>query len=108
PLDVVMFKPLSSAYLNQILAFIERTQGLTSISKRDFFPLFLTAWEASLRNKQSSRPLRRLAYRPSILTCQPGSPAPITPYWKGCYSYTSRHQIYRSQSTARRTADLVV
>lgn len=43
PLDVVMFKPLSTAYSNQVAAFMERCQGLTSMSKRDFYPLFIAA-----------------------------------------------------------------
>jgi hypothetical protein len=46
PLDVVMFKPLSSAYSAQLAGFIERCQGLTSMSKRDFYPMFIAAWEA--------------------------------------------------------------
>jgi hypothetical protein len=49
PLDVVMFKPFSSAYSNQVAAFIERCQGLTSMSKRDFYPMFMAAWEASFK-----------------------------------------------------------
>ena len=49
PLDVVMFKPLSTAYSNQVAAFMERCQGLTSMSKRDFYPLFIAAWEASFK-----------------------------------------------------------
>jgi hypothetical protein len=49
PLDVVMFKPLLSAYSDQVAAFMERCQGLTSMSKRDFYPMFMTAWEASFR-----------------------------------------------------------
>jgi hypothetical protein len=32
-LDVVMFKPLSSAYSSQVAGFMERFQGLTSMSK---------------------------------------------------------------------------
>jgi hypothetical protein len=51
PLDVVLFKPLSTAYTNQISAFIERCQGLTSMSKRDFLPLFLSAWETALKEE---------------------------------------------------------
>jgi hypothetical protein len=43
PLNVVMFKPFSTAYSNQVAAFIERCQELTSISKRDFYPIFITA-----------------------------------------------------------------
>jgi hypothetical protein len=49
PLDVVMFKPLSSAYLSQVADFMERCQGLTSMSKRDFYPMFMAAWEASFK-----------------------------------------------------------
>ncbi|CAE7016160.1 Pogo transposable element [Pyrenophora teres f. teres] len=49
PLDVVLFKPLSTAYLNEVSAFMERSQGLTSMSKRDFFPLFYRAWQASFK-----------------------------------------------------------
>jgi hypothetical protein len=51
PLDVVMFKPLSSAYSSQVAAFMERCQGLTSLSKRDFYPMFITAWEASFKKE---------------------------------------------------------
>jgi hypothetical protein len=49
PLDVVMFKPLSSAYSGEVAAFMERCQGLTSMSKRDFYPMFMTAWKASFK-----------------------------------------------------------
>jgi hypothetical protein len=49
PLDVVMFKPLSSAYSAQVASFMERSQGLTSMSKRDFYPMFMAAWEASFK-----------------------------------------------------------
>jgi hypothetical protein len=49
PLDVSLFKPLSSAYQAEISAFMERSQGLVSMSKRDFFPLFYRAWQASFK-----------------------------------------------------------
>ena len=51
PLDVVMFKPFSSAYSNQVAAFMERCQGLTSMSKTDFYPMFMAAWEASFKKE---------------------------------------------------------
>lgn len=51
PLDICMFKPLSTAYLNEISGSMERSQGLTLMSKRDFFPLFIAAWEASFKEK---------------------------------------------------------
>jgi hypothetical protein len=51
PLDVVMFKPLSSAYSTQVSQFMERSQGLSSMSKRDFCPMFMAAWEASFKEE---------------------------------------------------------
>jgi hypothetical protein len=42
-LDVVMFKPLSSAYSDQVAAFMERCQELTSMSKRNFYSMLMTA-----------------------------------------------------------------
>ena len=49
PLDVVMFKPLSTAYSKKLVAFMMRSHGLVSMSKRDFFPLFYEAWEDSFK-----------------------------------------------------------
>jgi hypothetical protein len=46
-LDVVMFKSLSTVYSNELLAFLERSQGLSPIKKGDFFPLFWKAWTSS-------------------------------------------------------------
>jgi hypothetical protein len=44
-----MFKPLSSAYSAQVASFMERSQGLILMSKRDFYPMFMAAWEASIK-----------------------------------------------------------
>jgi hypothetical protein len=49
PLDVVMFKPLLSAYSAEVAAFMERSQGLTSINKRDFYSMFIAAWKSSFK-----------------------------------------------------------
>jgi hypothetical protein len=49
PLDVCMFKPLSTAYSIELSAFLHRCQGLSSVAKRDFFSLFWAAWQASFR-----------------------------------------------------------
>ena len=51
PLDVCMFKPLSSAYSAALADFMDKCQGLSSISKRDFFRLFNKAWQASFKSK---------------------------------------------------------
>ena len=49
PLDVCMFKPLSTAYSAELSAFLSRCQGLSSVAKRDFFSLFWRAWQSSFR-----------------------------------------------------------
>jgi hypothetical protein len=40
PLDVGMFKPLSTAYLTELSSHLHRSQGLLPVTKGDFFPLF--------------------------------------------------------------------
>ncbi|CAE7021569.1 TolA [Pyrenophora teres f. teres] len=47
PLDVVLFKPLSQAYSNELTNHLHKAQGLTLIKKGDFFPLFWSAWISS-------------------------------------------------------------
>ncbi|KAF2822599.1 hypothetical protein CC86DRAFT_266269, partial [Ophiobolus disseminans] len=47
PLDVVMFKPLSSAYSTALTNHLQQSQGLVPIKKGDFFPLFWAAWQSS-------------------------------------------------------------
>jgi hypothetical protein len=47
PLDVVMFKPLSTAYSNELVQHLHNAQGLIPITKGDFFPLFWEAWTTS-------------------------------------------------------------
>jgi len=49
PLDVAMFKPLSTAYSAELSRYLHRSQGLASITKGDFFPLFWNAWKASFK-----------------------------------------------------------
>ena len=43
PLDVVMFKPLSTAYSKELTTYLHNGQGLAGIKKGDFFHLF---WKA--------------------------------------------------------------
>ncbi|KAF7578355.1 hypothetical protein PtrM4_025950 [Pyrenophora tritici-repentis] len=47
PLDVVLFKPLSQAYSNELTNYLHKAQGLVPIKKGDFFPLFWSAWRSS-------------------------------------------------------------
>jgi hypothetical protein len=44
PLDVVIFKPLSTAYTNALVDHLHRTQGMVTIKKGEFLPLFWKAW----------------------------------------------------------------
>jgi hypothetical protein len=44
PLDVVMFKPLSTAYSKELTTYLHKGQGLVNIKKGDFFHLFWKAW----------------------------------------------------------------
>ena len=49
PLDVAMFKPLSTAYSAELANYLHRSQSLVPITKGDFFPLFWAAWNASFK-----------------------------------------------------------
>jgi hypothetical protein len=51
PLDVVMFKPLSTDYSNALTKHLHNAQGLVPIVKGDFFPLFWQAWTSSFREE---------------------------------------------------------
>jgi hypothetical protein len=46
PLNVVMFKPLLTAYSKELTIHLYNGQGLSVIKKGDFFPLFWKAWES--------------------------------------------------------------
>jgi hypothetical protein len=47
PLDVVLFKPLSQAYSNELTNHLYKAQGLIPIKTGDFLPLFWSAWISS-------------------------------------------------------------
>ncbi|EFQ94072.1 hypothetical protein P3342_004217 [Pyrenophora teres f. teres] len=49
PLDVVFFSPLSRYYTNKLNNYIQRSQGITRITKRDFFNNFWPAWSSTIR-----------------------------------------------------------
>jgi hypothetical protein len=51
PLNVVLFKPLSTAYSNQLSSHLQRNQSLVPIQECDFFLLFWRAWEVSFRKE---------------------------------------------------------
>jgi hypothetical protein len=51
PLNVVMFKPLSSSYSNELTSYLHQSQGLVPIKKEDIFLLFWRAWHTSFRKE---------------------------------------------------------
>jgi hypothetical protein len=46
-----MFKPLSQAYSNALIAYTHQSQGLLLVKKGDFFLLFWNAWSKVFSNK---------------------------------------------------------
>ena len=48
PLDLKIFSPLSTAYSNEIDAFIQCNYGFTRLTKRNFWLHFKAAWEKAL------------------------------------------------------------
>jgi hypothetical protein len=51
PLDVVMFKPLSTAYSKALQQRLFKHRGLVPVKKSDFFKLFWDAWVTSFSEK---------------------------------------------------------
>ncbi|KAF1945522.1 hypothetical protein EJ02DRAFT_338467, partial [Clathrospora elynae] len=49
PLDVVMFKPLSTAYSTKLSTYLYKSQRIILVKKGDFFPLFQKAWITSFK-----------------------------------------------------------
>jgi hypothetical protein len=69
PLDVVVFKPLSTAYTHSLNTFLQKSQGLVPLKKGDFFPLFWDAWVSTVKEnlitKAFSASYRNLAHGPT-------------------------------------------
>jgi hypothetical protein len=51
PLDVVMFKPLASAYTKSLTNYTQQSQGLVLIKIGYFFTLFWDAWVVSFKKE---------------------------------------------------------
>jgi hypothetical protein len=50
-LDVVCFKPLSTAYSNKLSFHLQKSQGLIPIKKGNFSPLFWEAWGVAFKKE---------------------------------------------------------
>lgn len=48
PLDVGIFSPLANAYSTEISQYIHKTSGFSRVTKRIFWPLFRSSWEAAI------------------------------------------------------------
>ncbi|KAF1980318.1 hypothetical protein BU23DRAFT_444278, partial [Bimuria novae-zelandiae CBS 107.79] len=46
-----LFKPLSSAYSVELTSFMYNCQGISSITKRDFYRLFYAAWHTAFKEE---------------------------------------------------------
>ncbi|RYN74719.1 hypothetical protein AA0120_g12237 [Alternaria tenuissima] len=49
PLDVVLFSPLSRNYTHELNSFLQQSQGITRITKREFFTNFWAAWSSTMK-----------------------------------------------------------
>jgi len=77
PLDVSLFSPLSTAYTNQLIQWMEKTQGLIRLSKREFWSLFWAAFEMSFSKENISSAWSRtglLPFKPEVVLSQLSKP----------------------------------
>jgi hypothetical protein len=51
PLDVSLFNPLSNFYSQNLDAWIQKSSGITNMSKRYFYELFWPAWQRAFTEK---------------------------------------------------------
>jgi hypothetical protein len=51
PLDVVLFGPLSNHYTEELTQHLQRTQGLSRITKQDFYGHFWPAWSSTMTHE---------------------------------------------------------
>uniref|UniRef100_A0A0D2YJN5 DDE-1 domain-containing protein n=1 Tax=Fusarium oxysporum (strain Fo5176) TaxID=660025 RepID=A0A0D2YJN5_FUSOF len=64
PLDVSLFGPLSTADTNRLVQWTSKTQGLTGLSKREFWVLFWGALEAAFTPENIASGWRRTGLKP--------------------------------------------
>jgi hypothetical protein len=48
PLNVVLFALLSKYYLQELDHYLHQSQGITRVTKHDFFTIFKPAWDATM------------------------------------------------------------
>jgi hypothetical protein len=55
PLDVALFKPLSTFYSTELSNYLQDSQGILPVTKGDFFPLFWRSWTATFKPQAIKR-----------------------------------------------------
>jgi hypothetical protein len=65
PLDVVMFKPLATAYSTQLSGYLQDSQGLLNLTKGDFFPLFWRSWTSVFKPQLIKRAFEATGIQPA-------------------------------------------
>ncbi|KAI1507013.1 Jerky protein [Pyrenophora tritici-repentis] len=73
PLDVVMFAPLAAAYKAELASFLNISQGLSSITKRDFYRLFNAAWTSSFTETLVIKAFAATGlhpFKPDVILCR--------------------------------------
>ncbi|KAF7577040.1 hypothetical protein PtrM4_012800 [Pyrenophora tritici-repentis] len=63
-----MFKPLSTAYSKELSNYLHNSQGLLSVKKGDFFPLFWRAWVSSFKKNTIQKSFMATGIWPPDLT----------------------------------------
>lgn len=61
---MLLFSPLLTAYLNQLIQWIVKTQGLISLLKREFWTLFWNAFKTSFSPKNITSGWKRTGLMP--------------------------------------------
>jgi hypothetical protein len=65
PLNVVMFKPLATAYSTQLMGYLQDSQGLLNLTKGDFFPLFWRSWSSVFKPPLIKRSFEATGIQPA-------------------------------------------
>jgi len=64
PLDVALFSPLAVYYSQELVKYMANTQGLSRLSKRDFWSLFWPAYQAAFTEKNIESGWKRTGLLP--------------------------------------------
>jgi hypothetical protein len=111
PLDVGLFQPLATAYSKEITKLMSDGYGLVSMTKRIFWSMFNSTWNASFTEKNIVSAFAKTGifpYNPSVILDKITYPEPVpeliiqekTPV--ACVSIRRIYKAYRRSPTAKR------